>query len=132
MHPFIATLATQVIIYGACSLYFDMPPNNSQPIGGVRGFALLGQFKFAEKAFGTKFPGISILVPIALIVLVVIWFVLNKTVFGKTSTLSAATARLRSSLASMCSAPPWVSSSWPAACTACGRPGGREDRWRYK
>ena len=84
MHPFIATLATQVIIYGACSLYFDMPPNNSQPIGGVRpDFALLGQFKFAEKAFGTKFPGISILVPIALIVLVVIWFVLNKTVFGK-------------------------------------------------
>ena len=29
MHPFIATLATQVMIYGACSLYFDMPPNNS-------------------------------------------------------------------------------------------------------
>ena len=84
MHPFIATLATQVIIYGACSLYFDMPPNNSQPIGGVRDdFALLGQFKIGAKAFGTKFPGISILVPIALVVLVAIWFVLNKTVFGK-------------------------------------------------
>ena len=25
MHPFIATLAVQVIVYGVCSLYFDMP-----------------------------------------------------------------------------------------------------------
>ncbi len=76
MHPFIATLATQVIIYGACSLYFDMPPNNSQPIGGVRqDFQDLAQFKL--------FGRISILVPIALGVTLIIWFVLNKTVFGK-------------------------------------------------
>lgn len=76
MHPFIATLATQVIVYGACSLYFDMPPNNSQPIGGVRpDFAALGQ----TLLFG-KF---SVLIPIALVFTAVIWFVLNKTVFGK-------------------------------------------------
>jgi methyl-galactoside transport system permease protein len=76
MHPFIATLATQVIIYGACSLYFDMPPNNSQPIGGVRqDFQNLAQFKL--------FGRVSILVPIALGVTLIIWFVLNKTVFGK-------------------------------------------------
>ena len=81
MHPFIATLAVQVIIYGACSLYFDMPPNNSQPIGGIRSdFAQLGQMRlFAGKGF----PGISILIPIAAVICVVIWFVLNKTVFGK-------------------------------------------------
>ena len=81
MHPFIATLAVQVIIYGACSLYFDMPPNNSQPIGGIRpDFAQLGQMKlFAGKGF----PGISILIPIAVVICVIIWFILNKTVFGK-------------------------------------------------
>lgn len=76
MHPFIATLASQVMIYGACSLYFDTPPNNSQPIGGVRSdFTALAQ---------TKLPGnISILIPIALVVTAIMWFVLNKTVFGK-------------------------------------------------
>ena len=76
MHPFIATLATQVMIYGVASLYFDLPPNNSQPIGGVRSdFTIIAQYKFLGN--------ISILIPIALVVTVVMWFVLNKTVFGK-------------------------------------------------
>jgi methyl-galactoside transport system permease protein len=80
MHPFIATLATQVIVFGACSLYFDMPPNHSQPIGGIRAdFTILGQFKFFKSFSG----GISILIPIALAITLIIWFVLNKTVFGK-------------------------------------------------
>ena len=83
MHPFIATLAVQVIIYGACSLYFDMPPNNSQPIGGIRGdFAQLGQMRFLNGVY-KGFPGISILIPIAIVICIVIWFILNKTVFGK-------------------------------------------------
>lgn len=82
MHPFIATLAVQVIIYGVCSLYFDLPPNNSQPIGGVRpDFSIIGQHKlFVVEGV---FPGVSILVPIALIITGIIWFILNKTVFGK-------------------------------------------------
>jgi methyl-galactoside transport system permease protein len=81
MHPFIATLAVQVIIYGTCSLYFDMPPNNSQPIGGVRpDFAALGQMRIFA---GNGFQGISILIPIAVVICVIIWFILNKTVFGK-------------------------------------------------
>lgn len=81
MHPFIATLATSVIVYGACSLYFDLPPNNSQPIGGVRpDFAALGQTKLFQVG---SFPGVSVLIPIAAVITVVIWFVLNKTVFGK-------------------------------------------------
>ena len=76
MHPFIATLATQVMIYGACSLYFDMPPNSSQPIGGIRpDFSALGQTKL--------FGRISILVPIAVFFTIAIWFILNKTTFGK-------------------------------------------------
>ncbi len=81
MHPFIATLATQVMIYGACSLYFDLPPNRSQPIGGVRDdFTILGQ-KMLFKSPG--FDGFSVLIPIALVICLIIWFVLNKTVFGK-------------------------------------------------
>ena len=83
MHPFIATLATQVIIYGVCSLYFDMPPNNSQPIGGIRpDFAQLGQMRLFNGIY-KGFPGISILIPISIVICIVIWFILNKTVFGK-------------------------------------------------
>lgn len=81
MHPFIATLAVQVIVYGVTSLYFDMEPNKSQPIGGIRSdFVALGQTKILQIG---GFPGISILVPIAIAFIVLIWFILNKTVFGK-------------------------------------------------
>ena len=81
MHPFIATLAVQVIVYGVCSLYFDMAPNRSQPIGGVRpDFIFWGQHKLFQIG---DFPGISILVPIALAFVILVWFILNKTVFGK-------------------------------------------------
>lgn len=81
MHPFIATLAVQVIVYGACSLYFDLPPNNSQPIGGIRpDFYNLGQHKILQFP---GFDGISVLIPTALIICAIIWFTLNKTVFGK-------------------------------------------------
>jgi methyl-galactoside transport system permease protein len=81
MHPFIATLAAQVIAYGACSLYYDKPPSSSQPLGGIRGdFTALAQTKLLTIG---GFPGISILVPMALVVCVAIWFVMNKTVFGK-------------------------------------------------
>ncbi len=91
MHPFVATLAVQVMIYGACSLYFDMPPNNSQPIGGIRpDFALIGQKRLLQwdwfknlPIVGKLFSNISILIPIAIVFILIIWFVLNKTVFGK-------------------------------------------------
>lgn len=81
MHPFIATLASQVIVYGVTSLYFDMPPNKSQPIGGIRpDFIAIGQTKLFQIG---SFPGISILVPIAVVFIILVWFILNKTVFGK-------------------------------------------------
>jgi len=81
MHPFIATLASQVIVYGVTSLYFDLPPNKSQPIGGIRpDFIALGQTKLFQIG---DFPGISILVPIAVVFIILVWFILNKTVFGK-------------------------------------------------
>jgi methyl-galactoside transport system permease protein len=74
--PFIATLATMVIVYGATSIYFNMPPNNSQPIGGLRDdFTYLGT--------GKIYGFIPIIVIIALVVCIAVWFLQNKTVFGK-------------------------------------------------
>jgi len=74
--PFIATLATMVIVYGATSIYFNMEPNNSQPIGGLRSdFGYLGT--------GEIYGFIPIIVLIALAVCFIVWFMQNKTVFGK-------------------------------------------------
>lgn len=77
--PFIGTLAMMVIVYGVNSLYFDMPPNNSQPIGGIRpDFSALGQAIVLKNSLN-----IPILIPIAVFFAFIMWFVLNKTVFGK-------------------------------------------------
>ncbi|WP_152393463.1 galactose/methyl galactoside ABC transporter permease MglC [Paenibacillus guangzhouensis] len=78
--PFIATLGTMVAVYGVNSLYFDMDPNNSQPIGGLR--------EDFTDIFGTGsvgFSGISIpnIVLIAILVSLLVWVVFNKTKLGK-------------------------------------------------
>ena len=73
--PFIATLGTMVIVYGANSIYFDLPPNKSQPIGGLRAdFTKLGT---------ESFLGIPYVIIIAIIVTLIIYVVLNKTKLGK-------------------------------------------------
>ncbi len=77
--PFIATLGTMVIIYGINSIYFDMPPNQSQPIGGLRtDFTNLG-----SGAIGSGEFSIPYIVIIAVAVTVLMWVLLNKTRFGK-------------------------------------------------
>jgi methyl-galactoside transport system permease protein len=74
--PFIATLGTMVIVYGANSIYFDLPPNRSQPIGSLRAdFTALGT--------GSLFGIIPYVVIIAAVVTVIIYVVLNKTKLGK-------------------------------------------------
>lgn len=76
MAPFIATYGMSTIVYGMNCLYFAKEPNNSQPIGGIK-----EELKFfsSYKVFGQ----ISLLVVIAIVVVAVVWFVLNKTIFGK-------------------------------------------------
>lgn len=75
--PFIVTLGTQVIAWGANLLYFDTPPNSSQPIGGVKdnitwlGSGLLGKMKF------------PIIVVISIVVVLACWFILKKVRFGR-------------------------------------------------
>ncbi|WP_029100907.1 galactose/methyl galactoside ABC transporter permease MglC [Brevibacillus thermoruber] len=78
--PFIATLGTMVIVYGANSIYFDMEPNESQPIGGLRQ-------DFSHLGTGYIGPGgpysIPYIVIIAIVVSVVVWVIFNKTRLGK-------------------------------------------------
>lgn len=68
--PFIATLGMMVIVYGLACIY-----TNAQPIGGLRN-------DFTNLASGSILS-IPNLVIIASIVIFVIWFIYNKTRFGK-------------------------------------------------
>ncbi|HOO87674.1 MAG TPA: galactose/methyl galactoside ABC transporter permease MglC [Synergistales bacterium] len=72
--PFITTLGTMVVVYGINSIYFDMPPNNSQPIGGLRpDFTALGSGRLMN---------IPVIILIALAVAVIVWILFNKTQLG--------------------------------------------------
>lgn len=74
--PFIATLGTMVIVLGANSIYFDLPPNDSQPIGGLRKV-------FTDLGSGYIFKVIPVIVLIAIVIAVIVWFIFNKTKLGK-------------------------------------------------
>lgn len=73
--PFVATLGMMTIVYGANSLYFDRPPFGAQPIGGL-------SESFKNFAQG-DFMGIPYLVIYAFIIVIFMWFLWNKTKFGK-------------------------------------------------
>ncbi len=72
--PFITTLGTMVMVYGINSIYFDMAPNNSQPIGGLR-----GDFTFLGSGHLFNMP---VIILIALVVAVGVWILFNKTQLG--------------------------------------------------
>jgi len=78
--PFITTLGTMVIVYGVNSLYFDMKPNESQPIGGLReDFGHLG-----TGFFGPSGPySVPYIVVIAIAIAALVWVIFNKTKLGK-------------------------------------------------
>ena len=72
--PFITTLGTMVVVYGINSIYFDMPPNNSQPIGGLRpDFTALGSGRIMN---------VPVIILIALAVAVIVWILFNKMQLG--------------------------------------------------
>ena len=72
---FLATLGTQMIVYGANCLYFNKAPNNSQPLGGyLENFGKIGT--------GAIF-GIPYLVIIAFVVMILVWILQTKTCLGK-------------------------------------------------
>ena len=77
--PIIATLAMQLILYGASSIYFDRPPYGAQPIGGISSKVIsigTGYFKIGSIQ-------IPYLILIAAAIAAVIWVIWNKTKFGK-------------------------------------------------
>ena len=78
--PFITTLGTMVIAYGAVSLYVDRPPRGAAPIGGLRdGFTNIANGAIPI-AGSFRIPFIVI---IALVVFGFMWVLLNRTRLGK-------------------------------------------------
>ena len=75
----IATLAMQLVLYGASSIYFDREPYGSQPIGGIT--PRLTKLCTGGVKFGSfRLPYLTI---IAIAAIVFVWILWNKTKFGK-------------------------------------------------
>lgn len=80
LHPFIVTLSTQLIIYGAVLLYLQIGGNGGQTLSGL-------DPAYIDFVAGPLFRIGSVTVPryvlYSLIVTVIIWVLWNKTAFGK-------------------------------------------------
>lgn len=80
LHPFIVTLSTQLIIYGVLLMYLMIGNNNGQSISGLD----VSYTNFINgsilKIGNTPIPNY---VWYSLGITVIIWFIWNKTVFGK-------------------------------------------------
>lgn len=75
VNPFIATLGIALVVYGFNCLYFNLPPNNSQPLGGfTKGYSALGG--------GSSF-GIPNIILIAAFCTVLVYLFQKKTCLGK-------------------------------------------------
>ncbi|MGI5963839.1 MAG: galactose/methyl galactoside ABC transporter permease MglC [Lawsonibacter sp.] len=82
LHPFIVTLGTQLIIYTVLLLYVKMGNNNGMAISSLdKSYTdfITGSLPFA-KINGTPIPNY---VWIALLLTAIMWFIWNKTTFGK-------------------------------------------------
>lgn len=76
--PFIASLAFQLVLFGVQSIYFDVV-NKSSPIGGLdEGFKDLAQGRVIIGSFELPY-----LIIYAAVIVVLIWFIWNKTVLGR-------------------------------------------------
>jgi methyl-galactoside transport system permease protein len=77
--PIIATLAMQLVLYGASSIYFDRPPYGAQPIGGLSNNII----KIATGFIKVGKMQIPYLILIAIVICALMWIIWNKTKFGK-------------------------------------------------
>jgi len=72
---FLATLGISMIIYGVNLLYFNLPPNNAQPLGGyTKDFSDIGTGDIL---------GIPTLVIISIVCILFVYILLTKTCLGK-------------------------------------------------
>lgn len=80
LHPFIVTLSTQLITYGIILWVFQLGGNNGQPISGLSS-------EYSNFVSGEMFRMGNVPIPMyvlyAIILTVLMWFVWNKTTFGK-------------------------------------------------
>lgn len=81
LHPFIVTLATQLITYTLILLLFMTNGNNGQPLSGLKdGYVGFVTGKMIDLGNGASLPWYVLY---AAILVVVMWFIWNKTTFGK-------------------------------------------------
>ena len=84
LHPFIVTLATQLIVYGLLLMYIMINGNNGQPLSGLD-----QHFNDVVKGSVISFNagGARIAIPnyvwLAAVIVIIMWFIWNKTTFGK-------------------------------------------------
>lgn len=80
LHPFIVTLSTQLIVFGAVLMYLMIGTNNGQTISGL-------DSSYTEFIRGTLFRVGGVAVPkyvlYSLIITIMMWVIWNKTKFGK-------------------------------------------------
>ena len=80
LHPFIVTLATQLITYGILLIYLMQGTNNGQSISGL-------DSRYTKFISGSMFKLGGVAIPnyifYAIGITVIMWFVWNKTAFGK-------------------------------------------------
>ena len=80
LHPFIVTLSTQLIVYGALLMYLMIGNNNGQSISGLDSSyssLVTGSFISLRRTPIPNYVWFSIFIT------AVIWFIWNKTTFGK-------------------------------------------------
>ena len=81
LHPFIVTLATQLITYGVIVMFFQIGGNNGQPLSGMRdSYSDLITGKMISLGRGANLPWYVLY---SAIFTVIMWFIWNKTTFGK-------------------------------------------------
>lgn len=80
LHPFIVTLATQLIVYGVLLMYVMINGNNGQPLSGLD--ASYKRFVTGSILSIGRVP-IPNYVWYACIIIALMWFIWNKTTFGK-------------------------------------------------
>ncbi|MBQ7962172.1 MAG: beta-methylgalactoside transporter [Clostridia bacterium] len=80
LHPFIVTLSTQLVIFGAILMYLMTGTNNGQTLSGL-------DPSYTEFVRGTLFSVGGVAVPkyvlYSAIITVIMWIIWNKTSFGK-------------------------------------------------
>lgn len=79
LHPFIVTLATQLMLYGLILIYMSMGNNGGAPIAGLTE-AYKGAVKGTVRIFGAAIP---YYVFYAIAAVILMWFVWNHTALGK-------------------------------------------------